>query len=370
MYLFKYYRPDFFFDKAIRYNELYFSARAQLNDPNDLNISYRFDNNLKFWDVLLRSPCEYSCNNLSHLLDLSDIKIHKVLNKIFKGKRISGDLESLDALFDTYANEILGILFECLLPLKQIDKIIYKNQPDPKQFLAKQCLIGIKERLYKKIIPAVFSVSFSSKALEPMMWAHYAGGFSGCVVIYSAQEFLYPNNIWMQLKDNLFSRNHINFPVKPITYINQSKEVSILDPNSNFFDLVLTKNKFWKYESEYRMFVPEGNLGIGSERNIKGSINRNVGHVFHHEASTMQGIIFGPRMSQLKKEEIWQVIKSNVMSANVNIFYFFDAELSQSGKVNIVSGQVAHNIEGYDLYQITLTQRELLNALNTFGVAK
>lgn len=371
MYLFKYYRPDFFFDKAIRYNELYFSARAQLNDPNDLNITYRFDNNLKLWDILLRSSCEYSYKDLSSLLDLSDLKIHKGLNKIFKGKRIKGDLESLDALFDTHVNEILGILYECLLPLKQIDKLIYQNQPDPKQFLAKQCEIGIKERLYKKITPAVFSVSFSSKALERMMWAHYAAGFSGCVVIYSAQEFsLSSNTIWMQLKDNLFSSDLFSFPVKPITYSNQSKEVSILDPTSNFFEMVLTKNKFWKYESEYRMFVPEGNIGIGGERNIKDTVNRNAGHVFHHEASAMQGIIFGPRMSQLKKEEIWQVIKSNVMNSNANSFYFFDAELSQSGKINIVNGQVAHKSQGYDLYKTRLTQRELLHTLNTFGIAK
>lgn len=87
MYLFKYYRPDFFFEKAIRYNELYFSAPAQLNDPNDLNIDYRFDNKLKLWDILLRSPCDKSYKNLSHILDLSNLKIHKGLNRIFRGKK-------------------------------------------------------------------------------------------------------------------------------------------------------------------------------------------------------------------------------------------------------------------------------------------
>lgn len=371
MYLFKYYRPDFFFDKAIRYNELYFSARAQLNDPNDLNIDYRFDNNLKLWDLLLRSPCEYSYKDLTHILDFSDLKIHKVLNKIFKGKKIKGDLASLDALFDTHTNEIFDILHECLLPLKEINTVIYKNEPAPKQFLAKQCEIGIKERLYKKIIPAVFSVSFSRKALEPMMWAHYAAGFSGCVMIYSAQELTSTiNNIRIQLKDNLFSDYPVSFPVKPITYSNQSKEISILDPTSNILELILTKNKFWKYESEYRMFVPEGNIGIGGERNIKDSVNRNAGHVFHHETNVMRGIIFGPRMSKLKKEEIWQVIKSNVMNTNAELFYFFDAELTQSGKINISSGQVAQKKHGYDLYKNDLTQPELIDAVNMFGIVK
>lgn len=371
MYLFKYYRPDFFFDKAIRYNELYFSARAQLNDPNDLNIEYRFDNKLKLWDILLRSPCEHSYENLTHILHLDDLKIHKLLNKTFKGKKIKGDLDSLDALFNIHANEILDALYKCLLPLDEIDSVIYKNESDPKQFLAKQCEIGIKERLYKRITPAVFSVSFSNKALERMMWAHYAAGFSGCVVIYSAQESASSsNNLRIQLKDNLFSSQTISFPVKPITYSNKAKEISILDPTSNIFGLVLTKNKFWKYESEYRMFVPEGNIGISGERGIKDSVNRNAGHVFHHETSAMKGIIFGPRMSKLKKEEIWQVIKSNVINTSAESFYLFDAELSQSGKINISNGQVAQKMRGYDLYKTDLTQPELSHVMNTLGIIR
>ncbi|EBJ3542594.1 DUF2971 domain-containing protein [Salmonella enterica] len=370
MYLFKYYRPDFFFDKAIRYNELYFSARAQLNDPNDLNIIYRFDNNLMHWDFLLRSPCEYSYRNLTHLLDLGEFKVHKALNKIFKGKRIKGNLESLDALFDTHDNEILGVLHECLLPLNDIDTAIYENEPDPKQFLAKQCETGIKERLYKKIIPAVFSVSFSSKALERMMWAHYAAGFSGCVVIYKVQENRNVNYVGMQLTDNLFSKDYVNFPVQSITYSNRSKEISILDPTASIIELILTKNRFWKYESEYRMFVPEGNIGIGGERDIKDSINRNTGHVFHHKTSTIQGIIFGPRMSKLKKEEIWQVIKSNIINSDADLLYLFDTELSPSGKINISNGQIAQHSQGYDLFKTDLNQVELFNILNMLGITK
>lgn len=371
MYLFKYYRPDFFFDKAIRYNELYFSAGAQLNDPNDLSIEYRFDNNLMFWNVLLRSPCEYSFKDLTQLLDLSDSKIHKALNKVFKGKRIKGNLESLDALFEMQTNEIFEILYNNL-SFDSIDKTIYENQSDPKDFLARKCETGIKERLYKKITPAVFSVSFSSKALERMMWAHYAAGFSGCVVIYKAQKISSgnDNHIEMKLTDSLFSNNFFSFPVKPIKYSNQSKEVSILDPRSNIVDLVLTKNRFWRYESEYRIFVPEGNIGINGERNIKGTVNRNSGHVFHHENNAVQGIIFGPRMSRLKKEEIWQIIKSNMMNTNAKSFYFFDAVLSSSGKIDILNGQIAQKNQGYDLYKTTLTQVELLSVLNMLGISK
>ena len=118
------------------------------------------------------------------------------------------------------------------------------------------------------------------------------------------------------------------------------------------------------------MFVPEGNMGTGGERNIKDSVNRNAGHVFHHETSVMQGIIFGPRMSKLKKEEIWQIIKSNMMNTNAKLFYFFDAELTQSGKINISNGQVAQKTHGYDLYKTPLTQPELIDAMNMLGIVR
>ena len=36
MSLFKYFRSGIYLEKTLRYNELYFSANHELNDPNDL----------------------------------------------------------------------------------------------------------------------------------------------------------------------------------------------------------------------------------------------------------------------------------------------------------------------------------------------
>lgn len=371
MYLFKYYRPDFFFDKAIRYNELYFSASAQLNDPNDLNLDYRFDNRLNLWSYLLHSKCEYSYEDLSHILDLSQLKIVQGLNKIFKGKRIKGNLESLDNLFDEHLDDIRKVIREGMLPINRINPIIYDNSPEPEQKLVTICENGIKERLYRKIIPAVFSVSFSSNALDRMMWAHYAGGFSGCVVIYETQQRVDNTLSFMKLRDNVFSSNTFTFPIKPIKYSNQAKEVSLLEPGVDITELFCIKNRFWKYESEYRMFVPEANVGIGNERDVKDIINRNVGHIFHHDVSAIQGVIFGPRMSTLKKEEIWQTIKSNMENAtNPKPCYFFDSELSPTGKIAISMGQQAIPMQGYALIKTTMNSTQLSEILNDIGIAK
>lgn len=370
MHLFKYYRSDFFFEKAIRYNELYFSARAQLNDPNDLNIDYRFDNKLKLWDVLLRSPCDKSYADLSHILNFNNLKIHNGLNRIFRGKKIKSGLESLDNLFDSHVDEIRKILYDGMLPLDEINPMIYENIPDPHQYLVTLCENSIKERLYRKIVPAVYSVSFSSNALDRMMWAHYAAGFSGCVVIYETQAFSFEDMTYsgMQVRENLLSPHRFNFPVKPIKYSNQVKEVSLLDPSANVEDLFLTKNRFWKYESEYRMFIPEANAGIGSERHSEGRVNRNVGHIFHHDTNAIKGVIFGPKMSSMEKENIWNCIKSNMENSNSKICYFFDSELSASGKITISKGQQAKKIKNISLFRTGISQTNMDNILKTLGI--
>ncbi|WP_273826884.1 DUF2971 domain-containing protein [Providencia rettgeri] len=368
MYLFKYYRPDFLFDKAIRYNELYFSAPAQLNDPNDLNIVYRFDNGLNFWTLLLNSQCEYSHKDLSQILDLNKLNIQQGLNRIFRSKRIKSNLEALDELFDDHRAEIQEILYDNMNHINIIDPKIYGAEPNPRQFLVTLCEQSIKERLYKKIVPAICSVSFSSKALNSMMWAHYTAGFSGCVVIYKAKQSIHDKLPYMELKDNLLSMSSFKFDIKPIKYSNQTKEVSLLDPRSDTAELFCIKNRFWNYESEYRMSIAEKNIGIANERSTKKHVNRNLGHIFHHETSAIQGIIFGPRMSSLKKEEIWQVIKSNMEIRESELCYFFDAELSLSGKIKISSGQQAKKNQGKMLSKNKISEANLPNILKELGI--
>ncbi|WP_051910610.1 DUF2971 domain-containing protein [Pectobacterium brasiliense] len=372
MYLFKYYRPDFFFDKAIRYNELYFSAPAQLNDPNDLHIDYRFDNSFSLWSSLLRKSCHHSHNDLSNILDLDNENLLRVLNKTFRGKRIKSDLKLLEAIFAEHTDEIRMALHDSLLPIESINPNIYGDTPDPKQLLISICEFSIISRLYTKMIPAVFSVSFSSKALDSMMWAHYAAGFSGCVIIYEAQQISLGNSscLGIKLKKNLFSSHSIAFPVKPIKYSNQTKEISILDPKTNNTDLFCIKNRFWNYESEYRIFVTEKNVGIGGERYVQDKVSRNTGHIYHHNTNIIRGVIFGPRMNEQKKDEIRMTIKSNVNTEDIKPCYFFDTELSPSGKIKISSGKQIIYTPDIKLNIINIKKDRLSNITDGIGITK
>ncbi|EJW0419118.1 DUF2971 domain-containing protein, partial [Escherichia coli] len=168
--------------------------------------------------------------------------------------------------------------------------------------------------------------------------------------------------------ENLFSSDKFNFPVKPIKYSNQAKEVSLLDPSANVAELFLTKNRFWRYEAEYRMFIPEANAGIGSERHVQRRVNRNIGHIFHHDANVVKGIIFGPRMCEMKKESIWNCIKSNMENSNSTICYFFDSELSASGKITISKGQRAEKMKNFTLFRNKLSQTEMAKVLKEIGI--
>lgn len=191
-------------------------------------------------------------------------------------------------------------------------------------------------------------------------------------MIYETKQFTFNSSQHhgIEVKDNLFSPRRFKFQVKPIKYSNQTKVVSLLDPTANATDLFLTKNKFWRYESEYRMFVPEANVGIENERNAKERMNRNVGHIFHHDASAIRGVIFGPRMNNIEKDEIWQIMKSNMEYTDSKLCYFFDAELSPSGKIKISKGQQAKKIQDHELFKTDMSQAKLKEVLKEIGITK
>lgn len=110
VYLFKYYRPDFFSDKAIRYNELYFSSAEQLNDPNDLKTSCLFEGDDELWQRVLESEMFFGVKNLKYFLDLHDCRLAKQLCWIFQGASINGSIEEFQRSFTKYNSEVATAL--------------------------------------------------------------------------------------------------------------------------------------------------------------------------------------------------------------------------------------------------------------------
>lgn len=336
MFLFKYYRPDFFFDKAIRYNELYFSSTEQLNDPNDLKTSYFFEDNIPFWQALLESESSSGIKQLNVLLDLKDQNLAKELCILFLGTSIDGTIEGLEFIFNRYDQEITTILINYIRNISTIEMDLPADENKSIPMLLSLCKNGIKERILKGLRVGVYSVSFSTEALQPMMWAHYAGGFKGCVVIYNA-----PNNT-IPLKRNIYSKDYYNFQVDSVIYQDHEKHIPILKSalsNDNAIrETLLVKNTFWHYESEKRIFLTKRYISHGfSKFNLVTSdISERI---YHHDPSTIAGVIFGPNFNIEKMDSIELLLRDNRRHIPCAPFYLFETELMSNGTIKVVNGK-------------------------------
>lgn len=362
MFLFKYYRPDFFFDKAIRYNELYFSSTEQLNDPNDLKTSYFFEDSVPLWQSLLESELSSGAKVLSDFLELSDHALAKELCRIFLGTPIDGSIEHLVSIFNKYDSDITSALIKCVKNINMLSDDLFSYTSRSIPGVLTLCKNGIRDRILRGLRVGVYSISFSTNALEPMMWAHYASGFKGCVVIYNA-----PDNV-ISLKRNIYSSEYIDYPIDSVKYQNQEKHIpilkSVLSDDVAIRETLLVKNTFWSYEAEKRIFLTKRYITQDfGKLNILLSSDPSE-RIFHHDPSTIVGVVFGPKFDKKKMESIEFLLRDNRRHNPCEPFYLFETELTSKGTIKIVRGkQVESSFNTGDTGEISI--KELPALLNT-----
>ena len=88
-FYFKYYRQNLYFEKAIRYDEIYFSSNEELNDPLDLSFTPYFDDNEVAWEKLLQVKPKVEMLNIALYLDTTSHELASELNSIFKGSTLA-----------------------------------------------------------------------------------------------------------------------------------------------------------------------------------------------------------------------------------------------------------------------------------------
>lgn len=367
VYLFKYYRPDFFFDKAIRYNEFYFSSTEQLNDPNDLKTSYYFEDDVSHWQKVLERETVLGVRDLKVFLDLDGNHLAKQLCRIFLGASIDGSIEDLQLMFKRYDSDVASALSLHINKKDLIDKGLLEDSDESMSQLISLCSNGIRERILKGLRVGVYSVSFSTNALEPMMWAHYAAGFKGCVVIYNA-----PNNI-IPLKRNIYSDEYIDFPVDSVEYRNHEKHIpilkSVLKDDLAIRETLLVKNTFWQYELEKRVFLTKKYITQSLGGLNFALSNDNSDRIFHHDPSLIAGIIFGPSFNRHKKESLEFLLRDNRRHKPCSQFYLFDTKLTSAGTIKIVRGkEVESSFKTGNSGEISI--KKLPDVLNRFGITK
>ena len=342
---FKYYRQNLYFEKAIRYDEIYFSSNEELNDPLDLSFTPYFDDNEVAWEKLLQVKPKVEMLNIALYLDTTSHELASELNSIFKGSTLAYQ-QTIKPLIDSKNKELKRIF------IKHINNAIESEYTSDKnsnfsnfdtEAKAEMCISFLTEILSRGWSKKFYSCSFSKNALEPKMWAHYADGFKGCVIIYESNE-----NSSIKLKPHFSSIEYVPYAFSKVQYTNIEKKLSILEYmlNNNIVSSpLLTKNSFWSYEQEYRLLLSEEFNSIYLRQMDKMPTTNSRERIFYHQQESIIGIIFGARCSNDYKDKIRAILGEKRSYIKSKGFYSFDTELTTDGKVVIKSGSICRSMK-------------------------
>lgn len=365
MPIFKYYRPNIYFEKAIRYNELYFSANHELNDPNDLKANYYFEDSPALWKYLLSlKPISPAWNILFHVSP-DDESLINGLNSLFKNIEIdslTGSVRETIQLKESELNELFERSIFDLPPSSNSGAAETASKKDR----ARICVLIITELLARAVNHKLYSVSFSKSALDPMMWAHYADGFKGCVVIYGGLD-----GPTIKLRHHLMSDQADIYPLREVKYIDSDKRMPILEcatkGKAKVEEAFLQKNSFWSYEQELRMFTIEEVPTHWMAATDKKPENPRQ-RILHHGTNFISGIIFGPRVSESYQRSIEATIAGNREYADEkNPFFSFNTVLNPRGQLEV---STAAKILGKDLGRMLYENEKKEKLLLDFGVTQ
>lgn len=355
MPFFKYYRPGIHLDKAIRYNELYFSSNAELNDPNDLKAYYKFEDDVDAWRQLFELSRYSETWDLRYAVNFENEEFLNDINEVFKNTRIEQEFIALKKLFNELKPQIDILFTKHLRDLTDMEECpgFWKGQSTPG--MLGQCQLSLRELLAHGVNTKFYSVSFSADPLNPMMWAHYADGFKGCVLIYQ------DTNKYIDIAQNLYQGGYVPKKIHEVIYIDNDKEVPILtcahasNNKEKVREELLKKNKFWDYEIEHRAFVEIEystiHIAAMSEDDLKID---PWSKIYHHKASALAGVIFGPKFEPSNKIKVEAILRQNRSATDRGIFYLFDTSLTSLGEIEVNKARICNTaFDGFMGEQIT-----------------
>ena len=152
--------------------------------------------------------------------------------KLFKLKSIAGDglLYTLDMLVND------RIYLSTCVYMNDINEGIWKNT-DENGFFE---FIDIAQKFKYKVYSQRFTC-FVTSVENHLMWAHYAGGFSGVAIEY-------------ELDSTKFDIQKISYIGTPS--VSKEQMQSVLNNEKKLYDIGVLKQKdnFWSYEEEWRLF--------------------------------------------------------------------------------------------------------------------
>ncbi|CNG50935.1 DUF2971 domain-containing protein [Yersinia kristensenii] len=305
MYIYKYFRDDVYFDKSIRYNELFFASNSLLNDPLDLLFNPRFWDDEEKWTVLLMT------RKKDQFISFVD----------YLNKKVSSDfIPSINSFFrNKYLIDMFNNEEDSRKELRDIIKVYGADDP-----INVSGAVSYLYSLFENINKRTFcSVSFSKDPFEYLMWAHYADSFKGCVVVYETNS----DSNEIELSEHISGMKPSTAHLINVEYGKFKRQADLFQIlNENVFDssLFFHKHDSWKYENEVRL--------------VFSTPSKSDGVIFHHNTNLIKAIIFGYRSNKKFKTGVINTLKMNKCQSTDKDFYIFDSKLDNDGGISITTG--------------------------------
>jgi hypothetical protein len=141
----------------------------------------------------------------------------------------------------------------------------------------------------RQIIDRQRFTCFTKSATEPLLWAHYAGGFSGIALGYELDEKKYDIRL-------------VEYEGRACVTLEQLQKIAEgINPPQDF-GILKTKAKFWIYEEEYRLFGQKNDNNY-LESIMPESIILGVKDSIHSDIFQKISEKYGIRISYLNKDE-------------------------------------------------------------------
>ena len=322
--------------KELRYDEIYFSSKHESNDPYEgkVFLSYEFDK--AKWERFLKVAWYKS------------IEDQELLN-------------SLSTMLAEHLANHCPITYEEARNYSYFNVLLKKADPS----LAYNLDLCIKKviKLYRP--KSRYTVSFSKKNDDVLLWSHYASKHKGfCLVFKAIDGFLYqdekriiksihrtpPNGIGQSSSCDVPSK----FNFRKINYVSQIEMLDAArflpgnvwdglladeDERLRFMDenesKTLEKHICWSYEDEYRLVLNEPTPWLFGDHFDYSQEER----LMHFQPTQLVGIIFGALMDQKLKDRIREIVYNRMIKIYMNCkgcavfdFVIFEAAISNTSR--------------------------------------
>ena len=286
--------------KELRYGEMYFSSTKENNDPYDgkVFLSYEFDE-IKWKYLFERAWLRVDLPK--ELITEIALNLSKMVIK--NNPKTYEDVMSFDfqkAILASYPKADLILAYQLSLLIKQFIEIYTPEKP--------------------------YTVSFSKKPNDMLMWSHYASQHKGyCLVFRELDGCLYQNKLnkittirnlaigdkfqfcdvsYVSACKLLDASRFMPAGISDITFQDEADRLEFIMENENS---ALEKHICWEYEKEARLLLYPTYAWIMG-KHIEFTKEERL---FYYEPTQLVGIILGALMDENYKDRVKEIVKRN-----------------------------------------------------------